>query len=210
VLEVTPLAGTWVDDTIDPPLELTLDATGSGTLLVGEASPLPPIEDAHTPYLVEVGESDITGFDRASRDSYSRYPRDGFRYTVIPGRGRASEMTLLVSLSEPWSEWCELQTPVRGANCYRCEFVADGGTAFSREPCEPGCFAIEGDALVPIHCGRFLLCAAGLDSVCECNANECFASRTQFFEATVTLDPVDPDVLRFAHNDVRYLVRAEP
>jgi hypothetical protein len=74
-----------------------------------------------------------------------------------------------------------------------------------------GCYAIVANELLPIHCGRALLC--GLTQVCSCDANECFAENVASQrELTVTLDAADPDVLRLVpeNNETRYLRRQQP
>jgi hypothetical protein len=212
-LAVAPLAGTWVDDGMEPRVEVVLDATGAGTLLYGEFAELPPITDPDEPYLIDVGANDMAAFDRANMQLGYRMPREGFRYSVLPDRGASSEMVFFIATTEPWSDWCAQQEPVRGANCYQCEFVGDGGTLFLRDACSvpDGCYAIVANELLPVHCGRTLLC--GLTQACTCDADECFAesvySRKQL---SVTLDPLDPDVLRLVgeNGEARYLRRQQP
>jgi hypothetical protein len=120
----------------------------------------------------------------------------------------------VVNTSEPWTDWCAQQQPVRGGTCYECDFIGNQGTVFLRGECSlpPGCYSvIGGDSLLPAHCGRALLCT--LENVCSCDAGECFAySIWSQREGAVTLDAVDPTVLRLDYHfaEPRYLRRIEP
>jgi hypothetical protein len=201
-LEVEVLAGTWRDGEGDERIELVLDATGHGSLLYGEPGELPLVDPAAA-YLVDEMKAE------------AEYQRLGFTYELHPVDGGGSEMTAQVRLTEPWAEWCSLQTPKPGATCYACEVDYNMGYRFFYNECgTSGCFIPTTPAatqLAQVDCGRTNLCLS-FSRVCECNSTFCKASRTSR-DLTFALDPVDSNVLRVPNgwNDptTRYLARSE-
>ena len=210
-LEVAPLAGTWLDEA-DERVELVLDATGRGSYLVGDDEELPAIDDPYEPYLSSQGPEQID----PGRDERPIGARRNFRYRVYPESGRASEMTFRYRNSEPWDEWCALQTPIRGDQCYACELALQGGRGGSwlDDGCGtgPGCFTSnDANQMVQLHCGRAALCGS-IFGVCTCSSEECWGTTIDSSgSVTVTLDPVDTNVLRLVDPNsgfsTRYLVR---
>lgn len=210
-LDVAPLAGVWRDGEGADAVELMIDRTGNGTLRYGETIELPAIEDPDVGYLDEqFGEPGL-----GSQVSVLA----GFTYSLYPTSGRASEMAVDLRLGEPWAEWCALQAPVRGsAHCYTCDESAGYGFAAITEACggETGqCYASvseNGERLAaPVDCERLRACNS-VGSVCGCTAESCQTSTELLTHRTISLDPVDPTVIRVENiwgSEMRYLARAE-
>lgn len=211
-LNVKPLAGKWLDGSGAERIELVVDETGRGTLRFGEPTDLPEF-DANEPYLTMIGATDARGFDQFS---YKSTLVSGFAYRVIPDQGRASEMSFGIRGSEPWSDWCAEQEPVRGIDCYACEFRGDT-TQYAGTECgaNAGCYvgeSAEPSRYVRTHCGRLALCG-GVSQKCWCTKDECMMNPSRTNGYKVTIDPVDTTVLRFneeyATEGTRYLTRVE-
>jgi hypothetical protein len=185
-----------------------LDESGRGTLTLGEPAELPE-PDAEEAYLTDIGALDARGVVIVR----ARALIHGFEYSVVPRNGRASELTFGIRSSEPWAEWCALQTPVRGPHCYGCEFFADG-TAVAGAECgdRVGCYVSQNshpNQYARVHCGRSTLCG-WRDSVCSCNKDSCASQPALTDEFVVSVDPFDESVSRFVWSgNTRYLSRQD-
>jgi hypothetical protein len=208
MLSVEPLAGTWVDGIGEDRVELVLDAKGAGSIRLGDPSQFPEVGDPTQAFLVP---SDVTGRTMLVKGG-SMVP--GFRYALIPKAGRASEMSFVLNAFAPWDEWCSLQPPIRGENCYSCMHDLGGGTVYVGDECgdRRGCYVTHAQFHLEVDCGRVELCSSSV-SVCSCTKDECVGGFEPSLRYTAMLDPVDTSVLRLlaetGGEETRYLTRVE-
>src|SRR5437763_6007179 len=85
-------------------VRLTIDASGHGTLQVGDSPPLPVATDAHRGYPAGAGDMfNIGGIDP---------PFPGFAYPLHATRVQARRIQLGIDFNDVYTTWCGIQTPV--------------------------------------------------------------------------------------------------
>jgi hypothetical protein len=156
-------AASWVGYTeaymIDPSsdrIALTLDATGNGTLVLGD-DPEP------TPLSADPNVGPTSGDDPLEVKLIA-----GFRYPVYDARVEASRLRISVNVRERYRQWCAAQTSVANENgSFQCAFngagTCDGSTCTVADPQTGQTFTYEYK--------KFLLCT--LYPACTCDAQGC-------------------------------------
>lgn len=203
-LEVALLAGAWLDASGGlVRVELTLDASGHGTLRFGDPADYPTPSASDETFLTTTGPADASNVF----DQEHLRPQAGFGHTVITETGSGSEMSFHILTVEAWDPWCALQEPVYSPDapsCHACTEVAPIYSFTSGDACgeTSGCYASDKEASEErrVHCGRVELCAMPYSSVCACSATKCFANvamsgQLNWYPYAAELDPVDNDIL---------------
>lgn len=146
-------------------VRLLLDATGAGTLEVGEGAPLPVPTQAEGGYLTDGvmhAQEDIALF------------RDGFKYPVHAARVDAGRIRLGIDPLEIFGAWCAFAPPVTNSGVpsgYSC--AAEGG-GFSFDPmvCDYQYTDANGvHQMITVDCGIYLTCIGR--NPCTCSATSC-------------------------------------
>ncbi len=151
-------------------VRLTLDASGHGTLEIGNTALLSPPTDPNVAF-----PKNATGSVVPSPGSGSL--AEGFLYPVYAADVQADRIQLGVNPGDLWAVWCALQTPVMYQaideqtgtlqTIYGC---LDPTTA---TPPGGGCVMVDPDGgTTPIDCGKTVLCD-GPDLACSCTATAC-------------------------------------
>ena len=151
-------------------MRLTLQADGTGTLVIGEDAPLPPV-----PTDPDVGPGFTSG------RSVRRVVFEGFPYSVHASSVEDRRLRLGAELREPYRPWCELQPSYRvlpDSGHYQC--VPNGSTHFSGngDQCshKPG-----GDGeWIPIDCEKLSLCSGAM--TCTCDAAGCTVPSSEILD----------------------------
>ena len=133
-------------------VRINLDASGNGTLEVGDSAALPTATDPDVGYPVG-----------ATRTSWELVP--GASYPIKTASVESARIQLAVSSLDLWGDWCALQTPYASstASGYSCQpdHVTTG---------ESGCTA--GSPAVAVDCGKLQTCSI---ASCSCTASGCTA-----------------------------------
>lgn len=147
-------------------VRLTLDASGNGTLEIGDSPALAPATDPDAYYPRSDGRVDL--------------PSPGFAYSI---HAATVESARIHFSSNPWEfeqSWCALQTSYdwgvvdeSGAHFYQCN---PHGSLES--PADGSCFIVpDGQTAdtgsLPISCARAHMC---FNHICSCDAQGCFAN----------------------------------
>jgi hypothetical protein len=156
-------AASWVGYTeayrVDPTsdrIALTLDATGQGTLVLGDdPEPAPLSTD---PTVGPTHDVDPLQFTLTA----------GVRYTVYDARVEASRLRISVNLRERYSGWCAALTSIpNGTGGYSCVVngsgTCDGSTCTVTDP--------QTGQAVTYDYDKYVLCT--LYPACDCNAQGC-------------------------------------
>lgn len=142
---------------------LTLTSPTTGTLFLGEGPPLEKATDPNAGYLVDL----LPLTARGSR-GLERFP-----FTLRNVAREGDRITFTIQPTEPWAEWCGMQTPTEERGLYLC--VPNRGHEYANLP-DGGqeCLALtdeagaEIDGGIPVSCGRLETC-----NMCVCSANGC-------------------------------------
>jgi hypothetical protein len=143
-------------------LQVALDGTATGTLLLGDGSILQPATDPNV------------GYPPGVRFAGSLPVVEGFSYTLVDGTLKNGRLTFHVAEIEVWTQWCAIQTAYAlqpdGGGLYSC--LPSGSTGFKGN----ACFAVDPTTMqnLPIDCGKSDLCSAfpGM-APCQCSATGC-------------------------------------
>jgi hypothetical protein len=183
-LTLTSYAGNWVGhaeawsfgaDGSDQ-VALTLDASGNGTVQVGN-TPLPPPTDPDHEYPPNARDAQVVVWE-------------GFGYPLRATRVEAGRLQFGVNTSDVYAAWCGLQTPFL---LYTIPAGPDGGLVAvygcGPNPSAPAavdagasaadggymCTAVGADGVArPIDCDKLYLCGPP-ETVCTCTATTCTA-----------------------------------
>jgi len=181
-----PLVGTWqgyVEGAGMPWDQITLVINGAsvsgglcGTLSIGAgpAPVLPPATDPSVGY--PLGNQPVIA------GSPSFIP--AFVNTLLDGTTDGMRVRFSVTPSEPYRDWCALQTPFAFTDTCSClpnwavEQDASTGLCKYKEPTSPA-------REFEVDCGKFSLCS-GVAPICACNASGCDAATA--LPSTVAFD----------------------
>lgn len=162
-------------------VELRIDAAGTGTLTIGDASGAPFAAEGgvDSGYLCGAATSGVVC------GSTSGFV-GGFAYPIEAARSRDAVLSFTVVAADPWGPWCARQEPVRWEDSRQA-----CGFAFGvRPPAELrysalGCSRVtpEGDA-EPIDCA--LMYAL---EFCACARDACFASFARIIDVGLEQTP---------------------
>lgn len=148
-------------------LRITLDATGNGTVEVGDQAVYPPPTDPNVGY---------PGGRAFAGDLVS-----GLRYPIQNARVEGDRLRFQFSLTDPWQPWCALQTPIPADDgaTYHCSRhgYRDAG----------GCFEVGATPPRPLDCGKLSLCW-GTPAICACTASGCAAIQIINLELDASLE----------------------
>lgn len=154
-------------------VRLVLDASGNGTLEVGDRPPVPPVTD---PAAGPPGDWNLP-----TNHSFA-YLRPGFRYPVYEPRVEAKRLRLGADYHDSWRDWCGMQTPTYSELAGRHTCSPDVTTQDASGACyftDPAT-----QTLVPMDCLRYDFCqmpspcSCGVSPMlCECTATSCEAPR---------------------------------
>ncbi|HYP77537.1 MAG TPA: hypothetical protein VER12_16310 [Polyangiaceae bacterium] len=186
--EDSPLVGKWhgyLENSPAPWDELFLDIKGAnsevlcGTLVVGDAAPLPPATDANHAY-----PTDGSTVDKSS----ALVP--GFASTLLAGRIDGTRVRFAIAETEGYQSWCALQTAyAQTGTRYACGCVPNGpgNGDFTTDQCT--IVDSSNGVASTFSCQKAKLCGwlgplSG--GVCACNAAGCGAGQ----EAVVSFDLV--------------------
>lgn len=171
----TSLEGTWVGQlsgrTVLSPkrVELTLDAAGHGTLLVGDEPNAPPMDPTH-------GYPEEAQADAAVASGLLLHLYDGVSYTL--GEVEASDGRLSFELDalEAFEPICALQTPIETDRGFAC--LENSGGGVDRSGGTPVCYAGAQDSPGRENVDCLLLFLCSLDAVrgCRCSETSCTAN----------------------------------
>jgi hypothetical protein len=158
-------------------VRLTLAEDGTGTLIVGEDAPLPPV-----PTDPSVGPGFVTGRQLLAGPALQGFVFDGFPFSVRASSVEARRLRLGAELNEPYRDWCELQTsypivPETGLGYYACvpDGISRGNGDFTDCARKP-----EGtEAWTAIDCEKLSLCGA---QTCDCDATGCTVAASDSLE----------------------------
>ena len=148
-------------------VRITLDATGVGTIEVGDA----PLDPAPTD--PEVGLPGTPG----------RF-HDGFRYPIHAATVEAGRIRFEIDPGERFAAWCAIQTPVANAmfdtgytcvslppdKAYTGDVTLGGCTLWDIEPGDDPSDGVNIINPVPVSCARWSPC---MNTVCACTASAC-------------------------------------
>lgn len=145
-------------------VRLTIDASGNGTVQVGDSAPLAPATNPNVGYPAGA----FSGPGGAVPSQLGLVP--GFSYPLHAAQVQTDRIQLGIAIADLWSTWCALQTPVpiTGSTdgAYGCVDNLAGSMSGGT------CVQIEPDGTnVPIDCGKESLCQTGM--VCTCTATAC-------------------------------------
>jgi hypothetical protein len=171
----TSLDGTWVghlssNAVLSPKrLELTLDASGHGTLLVGETPNAAPTDPAR-------GYPEEAQADAAVATGLLLHLYDGMSYGLMSVNANAGRLNFEVDALEAFEPICALQTPIETNFGYRCLDNLGGGVDRSSEPqrCYEG--AYDSPDRRDVDCLLLFLCSIDLTRGCRCSETSCSAS----------------------------------
>jgi hypothetical protein len=175
-------------------VRLTIDASGQGTLRVGDAALFPAPSDPNVGYPPGVAYN--------GPSSVNTGLAGGFLYPIYATQVQADRIQLGANPADLFGAWCALQTPIPfyettivgvvedggvvvptndGGTPISVSGIVDGGvvsTFYSCVPNEPGMFGSSGCALqnpdgssTPVDCGKLSLCELSL--ACQCSATGC-------------------------------------
>lgn len=92
----------------------------------------------------------------------------GVQYAITDLRITKQRIQFSVQISDAWSSWCELQSPVLDANGeYGCIEALGGGGGTG------ACHLDIGETEVPVGCGKLYMCSSNF---CSCSESGCEAS----------------------------------
>lgn len=169
--KLSDYAGTWdgyaeayqFDTSGSDRIRIQLNASGEGTVTVGDAASPPPPTDPDVGYPPGAGTTYV--YDRLL---------SGFEYPVHGPRLDASRIRLDVAPSDLMAQWCALQTPILDEintqePMYNC--VPNWNEMWS----DTGCYQQNPDTneWVPLDCGKAAACD---QRVCNCSADGCVAT----------------------------------
>ena len=156
-------------------ITMTLQTSGSvvtGTMKFGNGKPPAAATNPDVDYPPAYGED-----DSGCTGGYPiPFAGEGFVYTIEMGTFDGSRLRAGVAMAELWTGWCALQTSyATGSGCgYSCLPTINSGESqvgsgkcicFGRNPAT--------DVMVPVDCGKNLLCSTG---ACLCDAKGCTVS----------------------------------
>ncbi len=174
-------------------VRLTIDASGQGTLRVGDAALFPAPSDPNVGYPPGVAYN--------GPSSVNAGLTEGFLYPIYATQVQADRIQLGANPGDLFGAWCALQTPIPfyettitgvfldggvvqtndGGSPIGVPGIVDGGvvsTFYSCLPNEPsmsgpsGCAQMNPDGTTtPVDCGKLTLCQ--LSQTCECTATSC-------------------------------------
>jgi hypothetical protein len=153
-------------------LRLTLAEDGTGTIIVGEDAPPPPV-----PTNPEVGPGFATG------RQLQPLVLEGFPFSVQAIRVEARRLRLGAELKEPYRAWCELQTAYPIApdiGYYEC--LPNGSTRSNGDRTDCALEPEGTDEWIPIDCEKLSLCMAGAQT-CRCDEAGCSIPASESLEA---------------------------
>jgi len=143
-------------------LKLTLDATGNGTLEIGDSARLPPATDPNVGYAVTFG---------VNYEIQNLVP--GVLYPLNTAKVESARVQFSVNPNEVERDWCAMQTsyPVN-------TFALDNSTGYACWPdgrtlSKPDgtCEFSNDDFSAVVDCRRMYLCNFG--EACACDAQKC-------------------------------------
>ncbi len=183
------VVGTWdgdlEDDSPRPVEHIRIVISGAnfdglcGTLTWGEKTPFPPADDPNALY----PSADYwTPFGYGGSPAQFLPPVEGFPYTLTGNAARLPNVQLSVVQSEPWTSWCQLQTPVLvndesrpATNGWACAHVGS-----------------ECDASPNISADEAFMCGAceATGPLCTCSSASCYVVKDskQAFILTLSAD----------------------
>jgi len=136
----------------------------SGSIKFGRSPAPAPATDPDRNYPIEL---QVTG--GVQGDIHQAGPVPGFPFTIRTLSREGARLQLDAELNEPWTQWCELQTPIAdetNPGNYLC--IHNWGFTFDTDCAltDPATMAS-----IPIDCGKFNLCRFG--RMCACTAQTC-------------------------------------
>jgi hypothetical protein len=160
-------------------VRITLDATGLGTLEVGDA-PLDPV-----PTDPEVG---LPGFPD--------FFHDGFRYPIHAATVNAGRIRFEIYPRERYAAWCAIQTPFANTlfemSFYACVSIPPGKIYDTANGCHlydmipgPTPDTVQGINPMPVDCARWTPCMNG---TCTCTESSCAFVPVPLYERKIQVD----------------------
>jgi hypothetical protein len=167
--------GTWVgqlssDAVLSPKrLELTLDASGHGTLLVGDTPNAAPTDPAR-------GYPEEAQADAAVASGLLLHLYDGVSYTLGAVDAHEGSLSFEVDALEAFEPICALQTPIATDRGFSC--LENSGGGVDRSGATPVCFTGAADApdRPEVDCLLLFLCSIDRTRGCRCSETSCSAS----------------------------------
>jgi hypothetical protein len=147
----------WMVDPTSDAITLTLDATGQGTLFLGDDPD--PGQLPADPNVGPTHDVDPLNWGLAA----------AVRYTVYNANVEASRLRISVNMRERYRDWCAAQTSIPDENgIYKCvvnnaSATCDGSTCTVTDPQTGQTFTYDYD--------KFVLCT--FYPACDCNAQGC-------------------------------------
>jgi hypothetical protein len=141
-------------------VRITLDASGDGTLEIGDSAPMPPATNPNVGYPLK---------SRPEVDIVIQLLFPGVSYPISAATVESARIRFWIN---PWDverDWCALQTsfPVTGSvHSHLCVSASTGQRSFSTSTC----YLNEGDSLVPVDCDKRNLCWS---DACACDEAGC-------------------------------------
>lgn len=179
------LAGTRWEGYVEGGSDVTLilGRDGTGTFLYGEDRNLAPPTDPDKGYFCEWTDSIAPACSPYRLNAGWSYP---VHDTVVTGR----RVEFRVPVTDPWADWCALQTPQVQQEDPDGTKVYGVGPNFGGGHDEKGCFIHESQGSrekVYVDCGWYMI--AQREMACECDATECVAGTgLEGFDLTADAD----------------------
>jgi hypothetical protein len=173
-----PIVGVWEgyienlkfasgSDAIRVAVTSATSAQACGKVTLGKGTPPAPATDpdiAYPPGYKPIGADPDDAFFSIDRT-------EGSPLSMVAGTAEATRFKFGADWYELWQSWCALQTPIpaMGGASFGC-LGAEGGAISDQ-----GCFARVGDQMVPLDCGKYLLCSTS--NKCTCTMTSCRVER---------------------------------
>ncbi|HEY3498101.1 MAG TPA: hypothetical protein VGK73_25555 [Polyangiaceae bacterium] len=150
-------------------VELTLDATGTGTIVLGSGTPPPPATNP------DIGYPEGHPLTIATSSWNDFVPWEGYEYPVHDTQVVDRRVQFEFHLTELFEGWCALQTPYPTTVGGEFACLPNGGISAMGEG---NCFLRPNGSneRVPVDCGKLALCASQGFRVCTCDAETCRAA----------------------------------
>jgi hypothetical protein len=140
-------------------VRITLDATGQGTIELGDSPAISPFTDP------SVGYPTSWPFDSETYQIYSHsVPHEGFGYPVADAAVTSGRLSFIFWGTDLVKDWCEAHEPTPGSTCGASRSYGQNGTVCTDEAGEP------------IDCGLLKTCA----HACTCDEDSCTSRRDEW------------------------------
>lgn len=169
------LAGTWRATLTSgalasspKPLRLELDATGNGTLLVGDAElPLPTDPSIGFPPEAEIDAAEATG--------QRVHLYDGVSYTLGSVHASGGHLSADIDALQSFGPFCAIQAPLMTTSGYHC--LENSGGGVDRSSGTKQCYLQDENAPnlqgASVDCVRLMLCSISFSPACRCTDSTC-------------------------------------